>query len=236
MSLKTISLLLGDPAIKRAYQQRIGWDYQRWSYVVGQLHVDAQPTLDELEYAWATDGGVTRQAVAQAGSASPVALLVASMVWGFGTLPYGPARTTKMLRSPGVDEAAAAIVAAARSTPEEGFQSLFANRRPVIEGLNIAMGTKLLYFASPPRDDAPTPVVYDVVVHAALTALAPDLDSPNPRKFTTAVRYQQVCKWMADTARDAGAGIRADDVEYALFQYPTWARRRESLRIHGNQC
>ena len=92
------------------------------------------------------------------------------------------------------------------------------------------MGTKLLYFCSPPDKQSPTPVGYDIVVFNALRKVAPDLAAPSPRGFVTSAKYAEVCRWMAEVARQVNGGLKTDDVEYALFQYPNWIRRRNWLK------
>jgi hypothetical protein len=220
---------------RRASEQRVGWDYSAWATLPWPFDDRVHPVLTRLEDAWADDEGITRSAVAAAADGDPIGLLVASMVWGFGTLAYGPKRTLDMLMAPDVEDSATRIIAAAAVSPEDGFRALFADRRAVIPGLSIAMGTKLLYFAAPPQGGVVTPVVYDVVVHRVLRELAPNLKAPSPRGYMTGDQYRAVCKWMSDIAEAVGEGRRADDVEYALFQYPIWARRQESLQRRGKQ-
>jgi hypothetical protein len=223
------------PGIRLASEQRIDWDYNDWSTKVGGLHADAQRALEALERGWAREDGISRVAVRKVGKGNPVALLVASMAWGFGNLPYGPARTVNMLRTPGFEGCAAQIIRGAALSPAEGFQALFSDGRPKIKGLSIAMGSKLLYFASPPRTGKATPVVYDQVVYKALVELTPELKSLDPRRRRTGVEYARVCQWMSRVAKELGDGRRADDIEYALFQYPRWARRQESLKLRGKR-
>lgn len=107
-------------------------------------------------------------------------LLVTSMVWGFGPLGYGPARTAKMLATDSVASIAAEIVETVRSHGAgRGFSALFKpSGSGRIYGLAVAMGPKLLYFAC--RDGstpAPRPMVYDQWVYAGLAVL-PDSEQP----------------------------------------------------------
>ena len=211
----------------RASDQRIAWSYQAWNDRIGSGDQRIRDVLVALEDAWVADPrGLSRDAVSKAGGDDPVQLFVAVMVWGFGSLPYGPARTEKMLADTSFEKSVTQIMEKARQSPEDGFRSLFVDRRPIIPGLNISMGTKLLYFCSPPNPQTPTPIVYDIVVYNALKQLAPDLAARSPRGFVTAAKYAEVCKWMADVAQQAGGDLKADDVEYALFQYSTWVRRK----------
>ncbi len=219
---------------RRASDQRIGWSYQAWNDRIGSGDRRIKDVLVALEDAWVADPrGLSRDAVSKAGGDDPVQLFVAVMVWGFGSLPYGPARTEKMLADTGFEKSVTQIMEKARQSPEDGFGSLFVDRRPVVPGLNISMGTKLLYFCSPPIAQTPTPIVYDIVVYSALKQLAPDLAAPSPRGYVTAAKYAEVCKWMADVAQQADGDLKADDVEYALFQYPTWVRRKNWRDLRG---
>ena len=93
------------------------------------------------------------------------------------------------------------------------------------------MGSKLLYFAAPPRDGAVTPVVYGQTVVSAPSDFG--FDVPDPAGYMTGDGYQYVCGTINELADKAGDGRRCDDIEYALFQYPTWCRRQESLKRRG---
>jgi hypothetical protein len=225
-----IGLLEGS---RRASDQRIGWGYQSWNKRIG-CDQRISEVLVALEDAWVADPrGLSRDAVSKAGGDDPVQLFVAVMVWGFGSLPYGPARTEKMLAETSFEKSVTQIMENARQSPEDGFRSLFVDGRPIIPGLSIAMGTKFLYFCSPPIAQTPTPVVYDIVVYNALKLLAPDLAAPSPRGYVTAAKYAEVCKWMADVAQQADGALKVDDVEYALFQYSTWVRRKNWRDFRG---
>ena len=221
-------------ASRRAIEQRVGWSYQSWNGRIGSGDPRITDVLVALEDAWVADPrGLSRAAISKAGGDDPVRLFVAVMVWGFGSLPYGPARTEQMLADASFEKSVTQIMEKARRSPEDGFRSLFVDRRPIIPGLSIAMGTKLLYFCSPPNAQTPTPVVYDIVVCNALKQVAPELAAPNPRGYMTAAKYAEVCNWMAVVAHWAGVDLKADDVEYALFQHSTWIRRKNWNELRG---
>lgn len=229
MDESLVSQLLDET--ERASDQRVGWSYARWTDSLREQPSWVRDVLEVLEDSWATEKGISRTAVRLAGQGDPRRLLVASMVWGFGGLGYGPARTAKMLTTSELAHKLGFITDAARESPTNGFSALFHKRRPVIKGLSIAMGTKLLYFAASPQEDEVTPVVYDSVVAAALQELDPEVNAPNPAKRMDSVQYQVVCGWMADRATESCNGLMCDDVEYALFQYAMWNRRRTRLLV-----
>ena len=234
-----LEALVSDPASGSAQSQRIGWSYARWHRTLADRvpnNGTALTTLERLEDRWAIDGGISRQAVADIGHNDPVALLVASMVWGFGSVDYGPSRTADMLRVDDLESITESIVSAAQRSGAAGFGSLFENRATRIAGLGVAMGTKLLYFAGLKHCTGEiAPLVYDLKVYNALRQVEGGFgDAPNPRAFVSTSAYVNVVQFMTDTARRTR--VSPDDVEHALFGFETWQRRRnrlESLRRGG---
>lgn len=123
------SLLDGTP-VGAADDQRISWDYRSWcDGLVGGASAEVRDVLEAIEDRWALDSGISRAAVIEVADGDPVRLLLSSMVWGFGTIPYGPARTSKMLGAPQLRETLADIATAARTSAELGFSSLFRHGR-----------------------------------------------------------------------------------------------------------
>ena len=100
--MSELEALLADATVRRADEQRIGWSYRAWTSALTEFGFlgKAIETLEALEDRWAVDQGILRQAVVDVAGGHPLRLLVASMVWGFGSLPYGPTRTAKMLSTP----------------------------------------------------------------------------------------------------------------------------------------
>jgi hypothetical protein len=127
---------------ERALVQTVAWHPGPWRSRLGDL-----PVLTRLQQCAARDG-IRRTDVVGAAE-DPVGLLVAAMVWGFGPRGYGPARTERMLATPGVVDVTRRIVDEVRASgPGPGFSALFkAGGGGCIRGLGVAMGSKVLYFA-----------------------------------------------------------------------------------------
>lgn len=158
---------------------------------------------------------------------NPTELLIASPAWGFGPIGYGPYRTARMLDTPNVDGIVADIVEATHTGGAgAGFAELFKpSGAGQVFGLGVAMGTKLLYFASRARPvPGAQPLVYDQWVYAAITQLSeneePRLDGaplPNPKRWVSRRAYEAWCEWAAHRADEHR--VAPDDIEFALFAY-----------------
>jgi len=85
-----------------ASKQRVSWSYDAWRRLSDHRRHGsiAVATVETLEDRWAVDLGITRDAVLQASAGHPIRLLVASMIWGLGTIQYGPTRVLRMLDAP----------------------------------------------------------------------------------------------------------------------------------------
>lgn len=229
MTTSMDSLLDATPA-GAANEQRISWDYLSWcAGLVGGPSAEVRDVMEALEDRWALDGGISRAAVIEVAQGDPVGLLISSMVWGFGTMPYGPARTSKMLATPQLRETLADIATAARTSAEMGFSSLFRDGKARVPELSIAMGSKFIYFAAGGLEATPgSPMVYDLNVYWSLKNLDGGwAEAPNPRKVMSSAMYAAYVGFVDDLA-DTRQRSR-DDVEIALFGGSTWLRRRRRL-------
>lgn len=226
-----LQALLADVGAGAAASQLIEWDFARWRDALGRAPLAdvTVPALEDLEDRWADDDGITRSAVTEVAGTDPVRLLVTSMAWGFGSLPYGPSRTAKMLATPDVASVLGDIVESARADPGHAFAALFRHGRPRIRGLSIAMGSKVLYFAAggleARRSD---PLIYDANVYWALTNLEGGWpDAPDPARRMSSEDYAGYVATIDGYAEEFG--LARDDVEVALFQATRWLRRRRRL-------
>lgn len=215
-----------------AEDQLVPWFPARWLEVPsgassGRRQLAQTPVLQRLSDL-AGSGGLCRSDII-AVAEEPIDLLIASMVWGFGTLGVGPARVARMLETDAAADIAADIVTTVRTKGAgHGFSALFkANGRGRIYGLAVAMGPKLMYFACRGLSPCPSPqpMIYDQWVFAGLKLLPsqeqPRLPSsgktlPTPKSRVSQEAYQTWCQWAADRASDHG--VRPEDVEYALFR------------------
>lgn len=223
------SLLDGTP-VGAADDQRINWDFRSWcDGLVGGASAEVRDVLEAIEDRWALDSGISRAAVIEVADGDPVRLLLSSMVWGFGTIPYGPARTSKMLGAPQLRETLADIAAAARTSAELGFSSLFRHGRSRVPELSIAMGSKFIYFAAGGLAATPgSPLVYDLNVYWSLKNIGGGwAEAPNPRKVMSSAMYAAYVSFVDDLANTRQRS--RDDVEIALFGGSTWLRRQRRL-------
>jgi hypothetical protein len=151
-------------------------------------------------------------------------LFVATMVWGFGPLGFGPARVENMLATARCQSILQNIIATARTaTLDTMFGNLFKpNGRGRIYGLGTAFGTKLLHVAGHQRPEGDMPLVYDKRVWTSLSAL-PRYPGPPPKPtgWVASSQYADYCRWAGKFAKRASNRIgqrrTGADVEYALF-------------------
>jgi hypothetical protein len=169
-----------------------------------------------------------------AATVDPVAILVTSMVFGYGGNSYGPDRVYTMLETPNVEQCCDEIFAAAQDGPENGFAALYEDKMKTrVTNLGASMGSKYLYFGSSSLMDSSRSLINDENVFHAMRALGFD-DSADPELAYTE-QYVRAVRWMHKAAVDVNnrgdvkRSIGGDDVEFALFQYANWKRRSDRL-------
>ena len=115
--------LLGSTGAGAATGQRIGWEYAAWCQTPQHSPHwrKVGPVLEDLEDRWSQEGGISRAAVVDIAEDDSLRLLVTSMVWGFGTVPYGPARVQTMLSTPHLTSELKGIAFAATGGAALGF-------------------------------------------------------------------------------------------------------------------
>jgi hypothetical protein len=197
-----------------AETQMIPWCPPRW---LRALSADSD-LFEELEASSKTapDGWMLlpRCAVFGVSDGSAKNLLLAAMVWGFGSVAYGPSRTQKMLKTKDAVSRLEGIVAAARTSPSAGYGALW-QRGADIKYLKSAMGTKLLYFAGYDASTARGPLVVDANVLRALNHLESVSFPKYANQLTTAEYEDYIAR--AESWGDK-AGASSDAVEYTLFE------------------
>jgi hypothetical protein len=156
---------------------------------------------------------VPRSAVFAFRDGSERHLLLAAMVWGFGSIAYGPSRTQKMLDTKDSSSRLNQIIAAARISAGAGYAALW-HRGADIKYLKSAMGTKLLYFAGYDLSAATGPLVIDANVLRALNHLE-GVSFPKYANQLTTTEYEEYISLAEDWGEKADAS--SDAVEYALF-------------------
>jgi predicted house-cleaning noncanonical NTP pyrophosphatase (MazG superfamily) len=204
------------PAAVREYTvadveaQRVKWVPSRWAEAFAGHEAAYKALVDHSEKA----GGIARSFIHEHAAGDPVDLFLMAMAWGYRPKDYGTARTERILEEDGAVKKIAAIVDATRNDgAAAGWSALLGTHK--IKGLNMAFGTKLLYFAGYTTEHRPRPLVLDQRVRKALQTVAPGT-VPAKGTVSTAdyLRYLNLAEeWAAEpTWRQA-----PDVVEYALF-------------------
>ncbi len=177
--------------------QRVKWIPGRWKNAFAGHEAAYKALIEHSKEA----GGIARSFVHAQASGDPVDLFLMAMAWGYRPKDYGTARTEQILQQDRAEEKIAAIV--------------HATRHDGIKGLNMAFGTKLLYFAGYFAEHRPRPLVLDQRVRNSLQTLAPGT-VPRKGKVWTAdyLRYLNLAE---DWAAEPTWAQEPDVVEYALF-------------------
>jgi hypothetical protein len=155
---------------------------------------------------------------------------VATMVWGYGNVGYGPWRTSRMLT--GCPDAGERLVAVARALRDskalDGYQLLASKAR--LTGLGPAFGTKYLYFCSA-STGAERALVLDRNVADWLKRNTPLNLNPTWWSHPTYRRYLAHMQSWATTL-----DVRPEDVEYCIFQSEVDRRGRNQWKAHGRSA
>ncbi len=215
--------ITGDPAVAAA--QRVPWILEVWRDALPDRHrlLERLRDLDSP----GPDGtvGISRQTAHSFADSPADELLVVSMVWGFGRVGYGPFRTARMLSGRDARARLERIREATLVDAASGFSALWDARRAAVPYLGTSMGTKFLYFAAGRSGAGLRPLVFDVNVLTALSAI-PGLGFPSTLRRVDADAYARYIR-LADAW--AGTGMR-DSVELELFNRGLELNRRQSRR------
>ncbi|MGV9710011.1 8-oxoguanine DNA glycosylase OGG fold protein [Gordonia sp. NPDC003424] len=188
--------------------QVIECDPERWE----ALFAGHEAVFDELCAHVVENGGIKRAFIHDRADIDPVAVFLLSMVWGYGRVGYGPARTAAILRQPTAAANIVGIVNAARTEgANAGWRALFRTHR--IRGLNMSFGTKLLYFAGYTTAHRPRPLILDELVRVAFHDVV-SADMPLRPRY---VRHDDYGRYVAAADEWADELGGADVLEFALF-------------------
>lgn len=162
--------------------------------------------------------------------AAVVKAFLASMIWGYGLVGYGPFRTERILtrNSTAPDEETVnqlvAVAAIAQSKGGvEAFDHVATQRRSgtaYLKYLGPAFGTKFLYFLTKASTVQTTPV-FDSLVHGWLQQHAPETGSFSLSWWDTSSyeRYVDLLQsWAAELSAPGGYSLEADDLEFLMFR------------------
>lgn len=214
-----MSLTPAEIVARHAVERPIPCDAERWRTSLTNYGFPGMVPDQLLDRVAQNSNRITRDMVFDYQDGDPLDLLVASMLWGFGPISYGPYRTAQMLKERDVSVSVTSIVddirTAARESPSAGFASLFSSGRTRIRQLGIAMGTKLLYFSAGRRDERQMPLILDKIVFTACRRV--DIEAPDPRRYTTSHSYSSYCTAMANRAESLT--VQPDVLEMSLFNW-----------------
>lgn len=203
------------------------WQPEKWE----KAFASRRDVFDDVAPRFQADG-ISRafiHAYAKAHQDDAVALFLLTMAWGFAGVNYGPYRTEAMLAQPDAPGNLEHIVTEVRTKgAAAGWAALFGPRR--VRGLNIAFGTKLLYFAGyhAPECADLRPLILDDRVRWSLYDLkrgtVPPPGSTLKTNKTHYLRYLNLAKeWAADPIWSQGPDV----VEFGLF----WLNGRYPMAV-----
>ena len=158
-----------------------------------------------------------------------VKAFLASMIWGYGLVGYGPYRTERILTRDSAmsdKQAIEQLVEIAGIAQSEGGVAAFDHvatqrrrRTPYLKFLGPAFGTKFLYFLTK-ATSVPTTPVLDSVVHGWLQQHAPEVGNFSLSWWDTASyeRYVELLhSWAAELPALERRSLDADDLEFLMF-------------------
>jgi hypothetical protein len=217
LSARLASLITGTSTEWVMEHQPVSWRYAAWQKHWHDHELPQSHVLDEIQKEYTAHGTIARSFVFSYQHRDPVELFIAVMAWGLGPDGRGPARAGTILNGPGAAEIIKAVVDSVRQGgAAAGYSAYFFGAR--LPQLNIAFGTKLLYFAGYQETPRPRPLIYDNLVATAVIRLpgAPLLPSLAEQGVRVSYKaYERYCRWAEQTASD----YRTDPavVEWALF-------------------
>jgi hypothetical protein len=192
------------------------WQSQKWA----KAFAARRDLFDEASAHFNAVGGISRSYVHEfaAEHDDPVALFLLTMAWGFAQVNYGPSRTLAILAQERAEDKITHIVNKVRSDGAgAGWDALLGSHR--IKHLNVAFGTKLLYFAGYHHSGPyAQPLILDDRVRWSLYDLkrgtVPPPGSTSQVKKDHYLRYLDLAQRWAD---DPTWQQEPDVVEFGLF-------------------
>jgi hypothetical protein len=175
-----------------------------YRYVLDELADRTRPET-------ASTRSISRKDVFELRDRGPVAVFVAAMVFGFGSVNYGPSRTSKMLATPDAEakiNSASEILLASGS---EAAHRFMINPPGRLAWCRTPFISKYLYFAGFESTPGLQPLIFDQVVQTRLASLGHSV------RLNYTTDYVEFLRLAATFKAEFGL-TREDLVEIALFQ------------------
>jgi len=163
-----------------------------------------------------------------------LSVFLASMIWGYGMVGYGPYRTQRVLDHGSDDAEHSALtqlveVAEIAQRTEDGgltdFKHIAKERsagRAYLKYLGPAFGTKFIYFLTKASKEVTTAPVLDSVVAGWIQRNAPEVERFRINSWNTESygRYTETLQQWAEklSPTTEGRQLEVDDVELLIFQ------------------
>lgn len=200
-------------------QHHVDWKVDRWRRALPDEGW-VTSTLEELH---AEDRHHISRAQVSRFALNPMQLFVASNIWGYGPIGYGPSRVAAIIANnrTHLNESLSGIARAALVGPGNAWDTLAGMHR--IRGFGVAFGTKFAYFASlvdPSLDRRP--LIADLNTSWALWRVA-----EVPRSLEIRERYLDYIEY---AHRPEFEGFAPDEIEWALFELGKTIERPTSTR------
>lgn len=201
-------------------QDGITWHRASWERRFRKANLQVEIPLADVAQVSRAD--VTELAAAITDEASALKAFMASMIWGYGTVGYGPFRTSEIIRLNGGPEALSQqLLDVAQVARTHGGVAAYEHvgdrrteQRSFLRHLGPAFGTKFIYFVTRASAQPTTPVM-DSVMCGWFNRNVPDarlvLDWRSTQSYRTYVEHLQLWKDSLDLAD-------ADDIEMIIFE------------------
>jgi hypothetical protein len=141
-----------------------------------------------------------------------ISRFIASMIWGYGEVGYGPFRVKGILSNPDLDSKLQSTFDLAN----QGYwlESYARLRDCKIKGLGPAYGTKWLFFCSGPGQEMP---IYDSVIAKWIASNASEdfLGIPTSSEYWRPLTYKTYVEYLNRCARDLK--ISVGDIELLIY-------------------
>lgn len=236
-TLEDLKVLLSKVDRKEYFAQAIYWNKKQWMHYQttykgkGGRGIETgrhlKKLLDHSNFLESINRPITRNDVfeklksAGRNDEQLVEAFVMTMVWGFGSWPVGPYRTSVMLESGGrsIGEQLRQVRDLCQNTDEISRRGAY-DTLLSLEQCGPAFATKFMYFLSPQNCRIP---IFDNVVATWLTNRQEKLSANNKKHFFD---YYKFCVTAAKNSEEEDLGL----LEYVMFSDQQATNIKEQLK------